>query len=68
MNGNMGLGDGGETHDVVNMIKKYEPCRNLPILWKIMERPGLRGRVPRGLKAILDAYLKNEDKNKEFRG
>ncbi len=65
MNGNMGLGDGGETHDVVNMIKKYGA---MPQSAYTMEDYG-KGSVKSeefqaGLKAILDAYLKNEDKNK----
>jgi len=65
MNGNMGLGDGGETHDVINMIKKYGA---MPQSAYTLEDYG-KGVIKSddfqaGFKAILDAYLKNEDKNK----
>ncbi|HEX9979901.1 MAG TPA: C1 family peptidase [Flavobacterium sp.] len=64
-NGNLGLGDGGETHDVMNIFRKYGA---MPQEVYTFEDYG-KGKVKSGefqekFKAILDAYLKNTDPNK----
>lgn len=64
-NGHMGLGDGGETHDVMNMLRKYGA---MPQQAYTLEDYG-KGSVKSAefqdqFKAILDAYLKNEDPKK----
>jgi bleomycin hydrolase len=61
-NGNLGLGDGGETHDVLNIFKKYGA---MPQEAYNLEDYG-KGNVKsdefqKQFKAILDAYLKNSD-------
>ncbi|HEY0046480.1 MAG TPA: C1 family peptidase [Flavobacterium sp.] len=64
-NGNMGLGDGGETHDVLNMFRKYGA---MPQEAYTMEDYG-KGSVKsdafqKKFKSILDDYLKNDDPKK----
>ena len=64
-NGNLGLGDGGETHDVMNMMRKYGA---MPQQAYTMEDYG-KGVVKSNefqakFKEILDAYIKNEDPKK----
>ncbi len=59
-NGNLGLGDGGETHDVMNMLRKYGA---MPQQSYTMEDYG-KGVVKSDefqakFKAILDDYIKN---------
>lgn len=59
-NGNLGLGDGAETHDVMNMLRKYGA---MPQQAYTLEDYG-KGVVKSGefqarLKEILDNYLKN---------
>lgn len=61
-NGNLGLGDGGETHDVLNIFKKYGA---MPQEAYTLEDYG-KGKVKsddfqKQFKSILDAYLKNND-------
>ncbi len=64
-NGHMGLGDGGETHDVMNMLRKYgampQSAYNLEDYGKGTVKSS---EFQDGFKAILDAYMKNEDPNK----
>lgn len=65
LNGHMGLGDGGETHDVLNIYKKYGA---MPQEAYALEDYG-KGKVKSDefqtkFKSILDAWLKNEDPNK----
>jgi bleomycin hydrolase len=65
LNGNMGLGDGGETHDVLNMFRKYGA---MPQEAYTMEDYG-KGSVKsdafqKKFKSILDDYLKNDDPKK----
>lgn len=64
-NGNMGLGDGGETHDVLNMIRKYGA---MPQEAYTLEDYG-KGSVKsddfqKRFKEILDDYLKDENPKK----
>lgn len=64
-NGNMGLGDGGETHDVLNIMRKYGA---MPQSAYTLEDYG-KGTVKSGefqdkFKAILDEYLKNPSPTK----
>lgn len=63
--GNMGLGDGGETHDVLNIMRKYGA---MPQSAYTLEDYG-KGTVKSGefqdkFKAILDEYLKNPSPTK----
>ncbi len=63
-NGNLGLGDGGETHDVLNIFRKNGA---MPQQAYTLEDYG-KGVVKSsefqdGFKAILDAYVKNPSKN-----
>lgn len=65
MNGNMALGDGGETHDVINMMKKYGAMPQSAYTLEDYGKGVIKSdEFQAGFKAILDAYLKNEDKNK----
>lgn len=64
-NGNLSLGDGGETHDVLNMLRKYGA---MPQAAYTLEDYG-KGNVKSadfqdGFKLILDAYLKNPSTDK----
>ncbi len=64
-NGNLGLGDGGETHDVMNMLRKFGA---MPQQAYTLEDYG-KGAVKSAdfqekFKTILDAYIKNEDPKK----
>lgn len=64
-NGNMGLGDGGETHDVLNIMRKYGA---MPQSAYTLEDYG-KGKVKSGefqdkFKAILDEYIKNPSPTK----
>jgi bleomycin hydrolase len=64
-NGNMGMGDGGETHDVINMLRQYGA---MPQTAYTLEDYG-KGNVKSsefqdGFKAILDSYLKNTSTDK----
>lgn len=59
-NGNLGLGDGGETHDVLNIFRKNGA---MPQQAYTMEDYGKgvikSSEFQEGFKAILDAYVKN---------
>jgi bleomycin hydrolase len=64
-NGNMGLGDGGETHDVINIFRKYGA---MPKSAYTIEDYG-KGSVKsadfqKDFKQILDDYMKNESSTK----
>lgn len=64
-NGSLTLGDGGETHDVLNIFRKYGA---MPQEAYTLEDYG-KGKVKSAefqekFKGILDAYLKNEDPKK----
>jgi bleomycin hydrolase len=64
-NGNMGLGDGGETHDVLNSMRKYGA---MPQSAYTLEDYG-KGTIKSGefqdkFKSILDEYIKNPSPTK----
>ena len=64
-NGNLGLGDGGEIHDVLNIMKKYGA---MPQTAYTLEDYG-KGTVKSGefqekFKSILDEYIKNPSSTK----
>ena len=64
-NGNLGLGDGGETHDVMNIMRKYGA---MPQEAYTLEDYG-KGTIKSGdfqkeFKEILDRYLKDETPGK----
>lgn len=64
-NGNLGLGDGGETHDVMNIMKRYGA---MPQEAYTMEDYG-KGKIKsgdfqKGLKEILDNFLKSDDEKR----
>ena len=59
------LGDGGETHDVINMLRKYGAMPQSAYTYEDYGKGKLKSsEFQDGFKAILDAYMKNEDKNK----
>jgi bleomycin hydrolase len=65
-NGHMGLGDGGETHDVLNIMKKYGA---MPQEAYTLEDYG-KGQIKsddfqKEFKDILDKYLKDENPAKK---
>lgn len=64
-NGNLGLGDGAETHDVMNMMRKYgampQQAYTLEDYGKgVIKSDEFQARF----KEILEAYIKNEDPKK----
>lgn len=64
-NGNLGLGDGGETHDVINMIRQYGAMPQSAYTYEDYGKGTIKSsEFQDGLKAILDAYLKNTDPKK----
>ncbi|GEP50771.1 aminopeptidase [Flavobacterium noncentrifugens] len=64
-NGNMGLGDGGETHDVMNMLRKYGAMPQVAYTYEDYGKGTLKaGDFQDKFKAILDAYIKNPDPKK----
>jgi len=64
-NGNMGLGDGGETHDVMNMLRKYGAMPQTAYTYEDYGKGTLKsGDFQDKFKAILDAYIKNPDPKK----
>lgn len=65
MNGNMSLGDGGEPHDVVNMIKKYGAMPQEAYTNEDYGKGSLKSAAfQKDFKAILDNYMKNPDSKK----
>jgi bleomycin hydrolase len=65
MNGNMGLGDGGETHDVINMLRKFGAMPRSAYTYEDYGKGALKpADFQKGYKEILDAYIKNEDPKK----
>jgi bleomycin hydrolase len=64
-NGNLGLGDGAETHDVMNMMRKYgampQQAYTLEDYGKgVIKSDEFQARF----KEILEAFIKNEDPKK----
>jgi bleomycin hydrolase len=65
MNGNLGLGDGGETHDVMNMLRKYGAMPQSAYTFEDYGKGTVKsGDFQKQFKEILDAYIKNEDPKK----
>lgn len=59
-NGNMGLGDGGETHDVLNMLRKFGAMPQSAYTYEDYGKGALKsGDFQEKFKAILDAYIKD---------
>lgn len=64
-NANMGLGDGGETHDVLNMLKKYGAMPQQAYTYEDYGKGTVKSsEFQDSFKAILDNYIKNEDPKK----
>ncbi|MFT3795873.1 aminopeptidase C [Flavobacterium sp.] len=64
-NANLGLGDGGETHDVLNMLRKFGAMPQQAYTYEDYGKGALKSAdFQDQFKAILDAYIKNEDPKK----
>ncbi|HWR94996.1 MAG TPA: C1 family peptidase [Flavobacterium sp.] len=64
-NGNLSLGDGGETHDVMNILRTYGAMPQEAYTYEDYGKGTLNTKEFQAeFKAILDAYIKNEDPNK----
>jgi len=64
-NGNMGLGDGGETHDVINMLRKYGAMPQTAYTYEDYGKGSLKAKdFQDQFKVILDDYIKNPDPKK----
>jgi bleomycin hydrolase len=65
MNGNMGLGDGGETHDAINIYKKYGVMPKSAYTGDDYGKGKVKSAdFQKGFKEILDNYIKSEDPKK----
>lgn len=59
-NGNLGLGDGGETHDVINMLKKYGAMPKQAYTNEDYGKGAVKSAdFQEKFKTILDDYVKN---------
>jgi bleomycin hydrolase len=59
-NGNLGLGDGGETHDVLNIFRKNGAMPQQAYTLEDYGKGVIKSsEFQEGFKAILDAYVKN---------
>ncbi len=64
-NGNLGLGDGGETHDVMNILRKYGAMPQQAYTFEDYGKGAVKsGEFQDKFKAILDDYIKNPDSKK----
>jgi bleomycin hydrolase len=64
-NGNLGLGDGGETHDVINIMRQYGAMPQSAYTLEDYGKGTIKSQeFQDGLKAILEAYIKNPDAKK----
>lgn len=64
-NANLGLGDGGETHDVLNMLRKFGAMPQEAYTFEDYGKGALKSaEFQDKFKSILDAYIKNEDPKK----
>ncbi|HMI07238.1 MAG TPA: C1 family peptidase [Flavobacterium sp.] len=64
-NGNMGLGDGGETHDVMNMLRKFGAMPQQAYTFEDYGKGTLKSaEFQDKFKAILDDYIKNPSPTK----
>jgi len=65
MNGNMGLGDGGETHDVLNIFRKFGAMPQSAYTYEDYGKGTVKSsEFQKGYKEILDNYIKNESTSK----
>ena len=65
MNGNMGLGDGGETHDAINIYKKFGVMPKVAYTGEDYGKGTVKSsEFQKGYKEILDNYIKSDDPNK----
>ena len=61
-NGNLGLGDGGETHDVINMLRKYGAMPQEAYTYEDYGKGTIKSsEFQRNFKEILDNYIKSTD-------
>ncbi len=64
-NGNLGLGDGGETHDVMNMLRKYGAMPQQAYNLEDYGKGTLKSdEFQEKFKSILDDYIKNSSTTK----
>lgn len=64
-NGNMGLGDGGETHDVLNIFRKFGAMPKAAYTFEDYGKGPLKsGEFQKDFKKILDNYMKDENPSK----
>ena len=64
-NGHMGLGDGAETHDVMNMLRKYGAMPQQAYTYEDYGKGKVKSdEFQAKFKDILDKYIKNDDPNK----
>ncbi len=64
-NGNLGLGDGGETHDVINIYKKYGAMPQEAYTMEDYGKGVLKSDdFQKDFKAILDNYIKEPNPSK----
>ena len=64
-NGNMGLGDGGETHDVMNMLRKYGAMPQQAYTAEDYGKGVVKSdEFQAKFKEILDAYIKDTNPSK----
>lgn len=65
LNGNMGLGDGGETHDAINIYKKFGAMPKVAYTGEDYGKGAVKSdEFQKGFKEILDKYLKSDDPKK----
>ncbi|RZJ34454.1 MAG: aminopeptidase [Flavobacterium sp.] len=61
-NGNLGLGDGGETHDVINILRKYGAMPQEAYTYEDYGKGTIKSsEFQKEFKEILDNYMKNTD-------
>ncbi len=64
-NANLGLGDGGETHDVLNMLRKFGAMPQEAYTYEDYGKGALKSaEFQDKFKSILDTYIKSEDPKK----
>lgn len=65
LNGNMGLGDGGETHDAINIYKRFGAMPKVAYTGEDYGKGTVKSdEFQKGFKEILDKYLKSDDPKK----
>src|SRR5690606_10319712 len=64
-NGNMGLGDGGETHDVLNIFRKHGAMPQEAYTLEDYGKGSVKSEAfQKRFTEILDEYLQNQDPRK----